>query len=56
MNRLAVYPGDGFPIFRLDTPFLVSLSFVIKFVYIFFFFNWPISEVVYMTQKSVILF
>ena len=44
-------------IFRLDTPFLVSMSYVIKFVYIFFIFsNWPISEVVCMTQKSAILF
>ena len=38
MNRLAVYAGDGVPIFRRDSQFLVSTFFsVIKFEYIFFF-------------------
>ena len=38
MNRLAVYAGDGVPIFRRDSKFLVSTFVgVIKFEYIFFF-------------------
>ena len=56
MNRLAVYAGDGLPIFRRDSQFLVSTFFgVIKFEYIFFFIMADI-EVTYKTQKSLILF